>query len=207
MNKDKYLSDIKDIKDIMDRSTRFTSLSGLSGVSTGIIALVAAYLAYNTGYAVESTHEYADSYGSRWQDISSRLFLIAIVTFVLSIISGLFFTYSKAKRNRQKLWDKQAIRLFINLLIPLATGGILCIILYLKGYIGLIAPLTLIFYGLALVNASKYTLSEIRSLGLLEIILGLISTCYIGFGLIFWAIGFGVLHIIYGLLMNNKYGS
>ena len=105
----------------------------------------------------------------------------------------------------QPLWNHQTKRLLINLLISLATGGIFSFILLLKGFIGLVAPITLLFYGLALVNASKYTLSEIRSLGLLEIALGLISTYYIGYGLLFWAVGFGALHIVYGVLMHLKY--
>jgi len=70
-----------------------------------------------------------------------------------------------------------------------------------------VAPLTLIFYGLALVNASKYTLSEIRSFGIAEIVLGLIAMAFIGYGLLFWAIGFGLLHIIYGIIMHVRYGS
>ena len=87
------------------------------------------------------------------------------------------------------------------------TGGILCLILLFNGYVGIIAPLTLIFYGLALVNASKYTLKEVRSLGIAEIILGLIATYFIGYGLLFWSVGFGLLHIIYGIIMKTRYGS
>ena len=59
----------------------------------------------------------------------------------------------------------------------------------------------LIFYGVTLFNASKWTLDEVHYLGLSEIVLGLISAFYIGYGLLFWAIGFGVLHIAYGALM------
>jgi hypothetical protein len=97
--------------------------------------------------------------------------------------------------------------MLINLSIPLVAGGLVCLILLNKGYISLLAPLTLVFYGLALVNASKYTLSEIRSLGIIEIALGLLALFFIGFGLIFWSLGFGILHIIYGIVMQRKYGS
>ena len=67
--------------------------------------------------------------------------------------------------------------------------------------------MTLIFYGLALVNASKYTITEIRSLGVIEISLGLVSMWWIGHGLLFWSIGFGILHIVYGIIMQRRYGS
>jgi hypothetical protein len=131
--------------------------------------------------------------------------IIAILTIALSIGAGVYFTSKKAKMNKEKLWDMQTKRLLINLLIPLATGGILGLMFLLKGYIGVVAPLTLIFYGLALVNASKYTLTEIRSLGLIEIILGLFAFQFIGYGLLFWSIGFGILHILYGIAMHIKY--
>ena len=137
----------------------------------------------------------------------STLLIIALATLLLSIGSGIYFTTRKAKRNKQKLWDSQTKTLLINLLIPLGTGGILCLILLLKGFIGIIAPLTLIFYGLALVNASKYTLEEVRSLGIVEILLGLLGIYFIGYGLIIWTIGFGILHIVYGTIMHLKYGS
>jgi len=202
---EKYLEDIKEIKDIMNRSSRFISLSGLSGISAGIIAIIGAYLAYQTVYAGQ------DYLGYKKVELTKEnltmLLGIVILVLVLSISSSTFFTVIKAKRVNQKLWDAQTKRLLTNLLIPLVTGGILCLILLLNGYLGLIAPLTLIFYGLALVNASKFTLHDIRSLGILEIALGLIATYFIGYGLLFWALGFGLLHIIYGIIMHVKYGS
>jgi len=204
MTKEQYLEDLKDIKDIMTRSSRFISLSGLSGVFAGVFALIGAYLAYQTVYYQQS---YVD-YRTAVIDLESVLKLIGIATgvIVLSFVFGIYFTTKKAKEKRQKLWDRSTRLLLINLFIPLIAGGILCLMLLLKGYIGFVAPFTLIFYGLALVNASKYTLSQIKSLGLLEIALGLIATHYIGYGLIFWAIGFGVLHIIYGLVIQRQDG-
>jgi hypothetical protein len=69
----------------------------------------------------------------------------------------------------------------------------------------LIIPCFLIFYGLGLVNAGKFTFGEIYYLGILEIITGLISAFIPGRGLIFWIFGFGILHIIYGLAVYRKY--
>jgi hypothetical protein len=93
------------------------------------------------------------------------------------------------------------------MLIPLVAGGIFCIAMLYHGgaFILLISPAMLIFYGLSLVNGSKYTLHDIRYLGCLEIVLGLIAVFNLGYGIIFWALGFGVLHIIYGALMWFKY--
>jgi hypothetical protein len=177
----------------------------MSGILAGIFALIAAYLAYLTVYSQQ------DYTGYRMAILDSGkitlLILIAVITLILSIGAGIFFTVIKAKKQHQNLWDSQTKRLLINLAIPLVTGGILSLILLVKGYTGLMAPLTLIFYGLALINASKYTLTEIRSLGILEVCLGLLATHFIGYGLIFWSIGFGIMHIVYGIMMQIRYGS
>jgi hypothetical protein len=206
MNKQqKYIDDIRDIKDMMTRSSRFISLSGITGVLAGTFALAGAYLAYQIVYKDQAYFDYrrADI------DAESIIYLLAIALLVLSlsIASGVLLTIRKARKNKQDIWDAQSKRLIINLFIPLATGGILCLILLFKGYVGIVAPLTLIFYGLALVNASKYTLTEIRGLGLIEICLGLIAANFIGYGLFFWALGFGMMHIVYGIIMHIKYGS
>jgi hypothetical protein len=189
----------------MERSSRFISLSGISGILAGIFALIAAFFAYKTIYNKQDYLGYQNVLLNR--ETIFTLLVIGSVTLVLSIGAGIFFTTKKARKENQKLWDRQTRRLLINLSIPLVTGGILCLMLLFEGLIGLIAPLTLIFYGLALVNASKYTLSEIRSLGLIEILTGLLAILFIGYGLWFWSFGFGVLHIIYGIVMQRKYGS
>lgn len=103
------------------------------------------------------------------------------------------------------MWDVSSRRLVLNFLIPLVAGGAFCLVLIQYGIAGLVAPATLIFYGLACINASKYTMRDIRYMGVAFIILGLVSTQYIGYGLYFWALGFGVCHIIYGALMYYKY--
>ncbi len=203
--KEKYITDLKDIKDMMNRSSRFISLSGLSGISVGILALIGAYLVYQQVYAGLGYLDY--SRVNLTDESLTQLLMIALGMLILAIGMGIYFTTRVTKKRNQKIWDLQTKRLIINLSIPLITGGILCLMLLFKGHIALLAPLTLIFHGLALVNASKYTLKEIRSLGLLIIALGLIAIHYIGLGLLFWAIGFGVLHILYGLMMQWKYKS
>lgn len=205
MTKEKYIQDLSDIKSIMDRSSRFISLSGMSGVVAGLLAVGGAYLAYQTVYVEQDYF----SYRRAQMTFATVIQLIGIASgvLILSIGAGLYFTQQKAKKEGQAIWDSQAKRLLINLAIPLIAGGLLCLILLQKGFIGLVAPLTLLFYGLALINASKYTLSEVRSLGLVEVALGLIACHFIGYGLLFWVIGFGFLHIIYGIYMHVKYGS
>jgi len=95
--------------------------------------------------------------------------------------------------------------LIINFGIPLVTGGIFALLLLEKGLYEIIAPITLLFYGLGCVNASKHTFRDVRYLGITLILIGLIATYFEGYGLVFWALGFGVCHIIYGSMMYFKY--
>lgn len=205
MDKEKYIEDLKEIKDIMNRTTRFISLSGLSGVSTGIIALVGAFIAYQTIFKDQGYLAY-NVVGLN-SDNLRYLLLIAVGTLILSIGSAIFFTSKKTKKQNQSGWNSQTKELLFNLLIPLITGGLLCLTLLFKGFVGILPPLTLIFYGLALLNGSKYTLSEIKKLGLIEILLGLTAFHFIDYGLLFWAFGFGVVQILYGIIIQIKYKS
>ena len=127
------------------------------------------------------------------------------MVFLLAVASGIYFTTRKARRKGQKIWDQSALRMLTNLAIPLVVGGIFCLVLYRERQLLLVAPATLVFYGLALVNGSKYTLDDIRYLGFCQILLGIIGLFFPGYGLELWAIGFGALHIVYGLVMYRKY--
>ena len=200
------LETLQDIKRIMERSSRFISLSGLSGIVAGIFALVGAYIAYDWIYAFEGNYNDTASYGSdEFSDLKNRLLLLAAIVLVLSLATAYFFTWRKTKKDNLPLWDPASKKLLINMLLPLVVGGLFILAMLQHDSWIFIAPACLIFYGLALVNASKFTLNAVRYLGICQIILGLLNTQFIGYGLYFWAFGFGVLHIVYGIIMWVKY--
>lgn len=204
------LQELQHIKKMMERSSRFISLSGLSGIAAGVCALVGAWFANNviiksggpTG-EIRTRLFFEDVTLSDF--MGSELLRIAVLTFIAAFISAFIFTYIKSKRNNIPLWGTTAKRLLINVAVPMLAGGFYLFREIQLGHFGLIAPGCLIFYGLALVNASKYTLNEIRYLGYLQILLGIINCWFIGYGLYFWATGFGILHIVYGTWMWQKY--
>jgi hypothetical protein len=204
MEKEKYLNDISEIKNLMDRSSRFISLSGLSGILAGLYCLIGAGLAYKIIYFDTTTlGNYSDLMITETALI--QLFIIAATVIVLSLVTAIGLSIRKAKKTNDKVWNASSKRLIINFMIPLLTGGFFILFLIEKEILGLVAPLTLIFYGLACVNASKYTLGDVRYLGITMILLGLLSTWFLGYGLLFWALGFGVCHILYGSIMYFKY--
>jgi general stress protein CsbA len=203
MENEKYLKDLRDIREMMTRSTQFISLSGLSGVMAGIYALAGAWIANG----MLETHRQISPY--QYVILESKTFmgimLTALTVLVLSVGTALVMTSLKARKAGESVWNVASKRLMINFLIPLVTGGIFALLLLRNGTYGLIAPVTLIFYGLACVNASKYTFRDVRYVGITMIILGLLATEFSGYALEFWAFGFGVCHIVYGLIMHFKY--
>jgi hypothetical protein len=202
------VEDIRAIRKMMEESTRFLSLSGLSGIFAGVFAIAGAFVAYFLILNNGSIHydQYLrslaekETFAIRW-----KLFADAVCVLILSVSASLYFSLHKSKREGKEFWSPASRRLLINLLIPLITGGIFTIVLMIQNNIQLIVPGLLIFYGLALVNAGKFTYGEFFYLGILEIITGLLSAFFTGWGLIFWIFGFGILHIIYGLVMYRKY--
>ncbi|HZX58928.1 MAG TPA: hypothetical protein VFE54_09385 [Mucilaginibacter sp.] len=205
--KNLHLDTLHDIKQMMERSSRFISLSGLSGIGAGICALGGAFFTYRMiaaekakGMDYKRIIEFETG-----NDISQRLLLIGAVTFCAAFMVAFAFTYMRSVKTGASVWSTTSRRLLWNTLIPLVIGGIVTIRLIQWGLGGLIAPTCLLFYGLALINGSKYTLSEIRWLGFSQLALGVINLWMTGYGLMFWAFGFGVLHIIYGAVMWWKY--
>ena len=205
MNKEQYIEDLRDIREMMNKSGRFISLSGLSGIFAGVVALAAAYAAYHAIYENQNYLSYRKAVITN--EAILAILVIAIVTIILAVGGAVFFTVRKAKKENEKVWNIHTKNLLLNLFVPLVAGGVVCLMLLSKGYVGVVAPLTLVFYGIGLFSASKYSHPELYSLGILEMILGLIAMYFIGYGLLFWTIGFGVLHIAYGIIMKNKYGS
>jgi len=200
------LDEIKDIRRIMERSSRFISLSGLSGIAAGLCAMGGAWLASNR------LAEYYLAYNSRgnfegpdFNKLKLDLFILAIAVLALALVSAFYFTWRRARHNQTPLWNVSSRNLAWSMMVPLGAGGLFILAMLQYSEWRFIAPASLIFYGLALVNGSKFTLSDIRYLGYLEIVLGIVNTQFIGYGLYCWAVGFGVLHILYGAIMWWKY--
>ncbi len=190
---EKQLEDLKAIREMMEKSSKFLSLSGLSGIVAGITATIGAAYAY---FFILGEH----------LAVASILLIIdACIVLFISVGFGIYFSWRKARKSNQKLFNKVTLKTIYNLSIPLVTGGIISLILIFRGEIEIISAITLIFYGLALVNVSKYTFDEIHYLGITEILLGIGAIFFLHNGIIFWTIGFGIFHIIYGLIMYKKY--
>ena len=208
------LDELQKIRSLMEKSSRFIGLSGLSGIAAGVCALIGASATYI--YLGARPFEFEDQYqnvyferalvASKWGMHYTKFFLlVGVLTIFAAISMGIWFTTRHARQKGQSIWDASARRLLVSLFVPLSAGGLFCLAMLLNGEIAYLAPATLVFYGLALVNGSKYTLDDVYYLGLAEIGLGLLAMFLLRYGLEFWVIGFGFLHIIYGSMMYLKY--
>lgn len=193
-----YIRDIAEIRSMMERSTKFLSLSGWAGILAGVYAIAGAGLAYTFfGFNPDEIVYTSPYFGN--------VILLALVVLTLALVTAVYFSRKKGEKQGDKIWNATSRRLLVSMAVPLAAGGILIGLLILKGLTGLIAPLSLLFYGLALYNAGTYTINEVKLMGLVQICLGLFGSWFIEYGLILWVAGFGVVHIVYGLTMYFRY--
>lgn len=198
MKEQDYIQDIAEIRSMMERSSKFLSLSGWAGIMAGIYALTGVWFAsYVLGF--NPTELFYTSPNLM------NVMMLAFLILILALVTAIFFSWRKSQQKGENVWNATSRRLLTDMATPLITGGILILFLISQGLIGLIAPLTLLFYGLALYNAGTYTIFEVRLMGIIQIVLGLMSSWFIEFGLIFWAVGFGVVHMIYGVYMRFRY--
>jgi hypothetical protein len=193
--KEQYVNEIKAIRQMMEQSSRFLSLSGLSGIMIGVYAIIGAFAA---NYLIHDS-------GLQNGDLASPLIILSIIVLMFSLVTVMVLTYRKTIRDGHKIWNKGTRLLILNLAVPLVSGGILTAIFVARGFYGTIAPALLVFYGLALVNAAKFTRQEIYYMGLCQIVIGIIAALLPGYSLILWAFGFGLIHILYGAIMHFRY--
>jgi len=207
MTESKPFEDISEIRNMMERASRFISLSGLAGIFAGIFALIGTVIAhwYFNVYIVENNEALIFSSLDLYDEIPLFVILLASSVFILSFSSALYFTTRNSKKKSLPLWDNTTKKLLINLFVPLLIGGVFILYLISTNYYDLVVPSTLIFYGLALLNGSHFTYSDIKYLGYTELATGLISMWLSNYHIIIWGIGFGFMHIAYGTIMYFKY--
>jgi hypothetical protein len=207
-NQSEYIEDLRIIKKVMEESSRFLSLSGLSGIFTGLIAIAGAAIAvfvFLDGRLILSDDFFKSYTAPEVNLLKINLIVLAVSVLVLALVISIWFSWRKSVKMGLRMWTPVSRRFLANLIVPLITGGILIIIIFIHQQWQLVLPSMLIFYGLALVSATKFTYNDIFYLGLIEIVSGLVAAALPAYGIIIWSFGFGLLHIAYGLMMYRKY--
>src|SRR5665647_99294 len=205
---DQHLEDIKVIKKIMEESSRFLSLSGISGIVAGLLAIAGAVVA-NLIITGSSVAEEWYSIPFAGEAAATRTILLLLtdmaVVLVLSLAAAVIFSSRKAKKTGRSAWTPVTRRMLTSLLLPLITGGLFILMTLSRIPANVTVASTLIFYGLAVISAGKFTFGEIHWLGVLEVMTGLICLLLPRWSVFIWAFGFGIIHIGYGLFMHLRY--
>jgi hypothetical protein len=208
-----YLKDLMAIRSMMERSSRFMSLSGWAGVLAGIYALVGAYIAHSlfgfrpselAGQAGFKGGETGLSGVNALESVFPVVW-VAVAVLLLSLGTAFYLTRRRAVKTKEPVGRAASASFIANLSMPLVAGGALMLVLLFAGQVWLMIPLSLIFYGIAMFNAGNYTFRELKLLGAIEVVLGLLAALFPVASLLFWAAGFGLMHIIYGIVIHYKY--
>ncbi len=188
---------------MMEQSSRFISLSGLAGVCAGIFSLIASAYVYNLlgGYTVDFDALSISAQKSLFKEIAQ----IALDTLVLSFVAAAYFTTRKSKAQGLRIWTRATNQMLLHMGVAVLAGGVVCLAFYVNHTLYYIAPASILFYGLGLLSASQSTYGDIKYLGMLDVLIGLIAFFDYENSLLYWMMAFGVLHIVYGLIMYKKY--
>ncbi len=200
-----YSSDLALIRSMMERSSKFLSLSGWAGILAGTYAIAGAFIAWKLfGLSAEDL-AINKSLAKSLPFNTAQIVLVFGTVLILALGTAMIDSYRKARARNENAWNPVSRKLMRDMAVPLLSGGIAIIILVAKGMIHLVAPFSLLFYGLALFVAGKYTYNEVRVLGYVEIALGLVALWFSEYAFVLWIVGFGIAHIIYGIIMHYSH--
>ena len=206
MDKTKAIQSVNEIKELMERSSKFISLSVWTGVLVGIYSLIGAWAAVQIlGLQQLTGGGYSSVLNVTTPMRLKTIVFLAGCVLVCSVLTALIISYYKSRKTGQKLFNKLTYRIAWTFSIPLLTGGLFCTALLYHKHYGLTSSVMLLFYGLSLINVSKYTFSNVAWLGYGFLALGILDCFFEGYGLFFWTVGFGIFHIIYGILFYFLY--
>lgn len=212
MENKEAINTLNEIKDLMEKSSRFQSIDGWSIIIIGILASIVSAGAWLLLLPHPQLEWLPASCNGILINSPYRTLIASICALVLLGISFLtvsLMSYRKVKKQKGSFSFDQTIRRpLFHFCVPMIAGGLFCLAMLLQGHYGLTSTFMLVFYGLALLNASHYTHRSIALLGYGELLLGIIDCFVVTHAILFWFFGFGLLHILFGIyFLINKYNG
>lgn len=193
-----YLEDLAEIRMMMQRSSKFLSLSGWAGIMAGIYALVGAYMAYMLFNFRPSDILYEAPH-------TGKLILLGSIILIVSIGTAMLLSRQRAQKKGESAWNSTSRRMLITMAVPLLTGGLILLVLLSYELAAFLIPVSLVFYGMALFNAGHFTFREVQMLGICQSALGILALIFIPYSVLIWAVGFGLMNMVYGIYIHLKY--
>ena len=183
------LSNLRYIREAMERASAFTSIPGWGGVAVGVTAVIAAII----GNGAQTWRQWL----LIWLGEAVIAALIAFVTMV-----------RKARKANVSFTGGPARRFFVSYLAPVVAGGILTLLLTQRGFFAALAPMWLLLYGVSFVSSGAYSIPVVPVMGVCYMLLG-IAACFFGFAIqnALMGVGFGGLHLVFGVVIARRYGG
>ncbi len=176
------------IRDTMERAASFTAVPGWGGVLIGITALAAGAFAFGRPARQE--------------------FFIWVAEAVLALSIGFLGVGLKSKRLALSPSSRAARRALLSFMPPLLAGAVLTVVLYRIGALGVLPGLWLLLYGAAVVTGGAFSVRIVPVMGLCFMLVGLAALLAPqSFGDLFLVVGFGTLHIVFGVVIARRHGG
>ena len=177
------------IRQTMERATAFTAVPGWGGVGMGVLALAAATVAETR--------------------ITRTEWLITwLATSALGLTLGGWTMASKARRAGTTVFSYSGRRFVLSYVPPLLVGALLTGVLVRAGLWSALPGTWLLLYGTGVVTGGAFSVRVVPLMGLCFMVLGaaaLFSPA--SWGNLLMAAGFGLLHIVFGLIIARRYGG
>ena len=186
---DRAIDNLRYIRETMERSTSFTAVPGFGGMLMGATAVAAAYIAH--------------------QQVFLRNWLVVWLTeAALAAAIGLLAMWQKSKAANQSLVSMPARKFAFGFTPALVCGVIATLGLWRYEHYEVMVPMWMIIYGSAVVTGGAFSVKAVPVMGWMFIGLGALAFAMpAGYGNIFMAASFGVLHMIFGAIIARNYGG
>jgi hypothetical protein len=177
------------IRQTMERATAFTAVPGWGGVGMGVLALVAA--------GVAETRLSTDAWLATW-----------LTTAVLALTLGGWAMSRKARLAGTTVFSYSGRRFVLSYVPPLVVGALLTGALVRAGQLDALPGTWLLLYGTGVVTGGAFSVRVVPLMGLCFMALGAVAL----FGPAPWgnllmAAGFGLLQIVFGVIIARRYGG
>lgn len=183
------LENIRFIRETMERATSFTAVPGKGMALLGGSALLTALIA-------------------RQQTTADGWLLCWLIDAVFALSVGLYLMNHKAHEGRMPLLSNVGRRFLISLSTPIFAGSVLTLLFYQTGMIDRVPGLWLLLYGVGVITGGAFSVRIIPVMGALFMLTGIVALfAPPAWGTWFMVLGFGVFHIIFGLIIARRHGG
>ena len=182
------VDDLRFIRETMARSASFTAVPGWGQVAMGSTALVAAWISSRQASSLAWFHTW----------IGEAMIAAATALVAMQI---------KAQRTAVPLTSGPGRKFAFSFLPPVAVGALLTPVLYRAGLAHALPGTWLLLYGAGVVTGGAFSVSIVPVMGASFMLAGVVALLVPAWGSACMAVGFGGLHILFGILIARRHGG